>query len=370
LHTKPLDTLLSDNELADAMHILQKCVHCGFCLSTCPTYQILGDEANSPRGRIYTIKSLLEGEQIDDSSLDKCLLCKSCETTCPSSVEYGKLLEISKTITNNRKNFIHRTQKYLLRKILTTPMLVNIFAKKTPKITQSHYTKSVILHTGCVQKPLAPTINTAAVQVLNTLGFQVIETTQKECCGAIDLHNNGVQDGIIRVKKNIDNWLQLLQHSECIISTASGCGATIKEYQHILKNDEKYLKKSQIIAEKTLDISEFLQDKDLSVFTPQDIKISYQEPCSLQHGQQLAGHTQNILKRIGYTVPIIENNHICCGSAGTYSVFQPSIANILRTQKLHHLGKCDVIITSNIGCLLHLQKKSKIPVKHWIELLV
>lgn len=377
MQTNLLHNLLNKNEHAEAQNILQNCVHCGFCLSTCPTYLLLGDEANSPRGRIYTIKSMLEGERVTTKNLDQCLICKSCETTCPSGVEYGNLLEIGQKLSYNNKNIAHKTAKFLLRKSLTTPLLVNIASLKNfATYTQAKHPQqpkelqqSVILHTGCVQKPLAPNINLATIKVLNTLGFKVIETPQKECCAAIDLHNGGEKNGTSRIKKNIDNWLKMLETSSVIISTASGCGTTIKDYANILKHDTKYYKKAQIISQKTQDISEFLTDKDLSVFKKKDIKISYHEPCTLQHGQGLQGLTHSILQKIGYDVKVIKDNHLCCGSAGTYSMFNPKIAKTLRTNKLKNLADCEIIATSNIGCLMHLQKGTQTPVKHWIELL-
>ena len=370
MQTNLIQNLISQTDLKRADDILRSCVHCGFCLSACPTYQILGDEANSPRGRIYTIKAMLEGESFDDSNLDKCLICRSCETTCPSGVEYAQLLEIGKELTYKNKNILHKFSRFALRKVLTTPFIVNIGSKKSAQITQPDLNKTVLLHTGCVQKPLAPNINYATTKVLNKLGFRVKNTLQKECCGAVDIHNGGKADGLKQIKKNIDSWIIQLENSECIISTASGCGLMIKDYTHQFDKSDEYYQKAQIIATKTMDISEFLIDKDLSIFDKKDIKVGYQEPCTLQHGQKLAGITHKILNKIGYDISPILDNHLCCGSAGTYSIFQPKLAKDLRKQKIANLGEVDVIITSNIGCLIHIQKGTKIPVKHWIELLI
>jgi glycolate oxidase iron-sulfur subunit len=370
METNLLGDLLNKNDLQKAEKILRSCVHCGFCLSGCPTYKVLGDEANSPRGRIYTIKAMLEDENFDDSNLDKCLICKSCETACPSGVEYSQLLEIGKKLTYKNKSLLHKAPRYILRKTLTTPFLVNLISKKSEKIIQQKFNKSVILHTGCVQKPLAPNINNSTIKVLNKLGFEVIETSQKECCGAIDLHNGGHNDGVKLIKNNIDNWLKMLEKSEVIISTASGCGVTIKDYSTLFEMGDAYFEKAKKISEKTLDIAQFLSDKDLSVFDKKNIKISYHEPCTLQHGQNLGGSTHQILQKIGYGVEVIKDNNLCCGSAGTYSIFEPKISKELKKRKLANLGDCDVIATSNIGCLMHLQKGNKTPVKHWIELLI
>jgi glycolate oxidase iron-sulfur subunit len=370
-----------DKNTQDATDIIKKCVHCGFCLATCPTYLVLGDEANSPRGRIYNIKNFLEGGKLDIKSLDKCLICRACESTCPSGVEYHKLLEVGKGVAKTKRSFMQKTMRKSLAKFLTTPILFNSGAwlvGKKPKIKVQNISgkKQVILHNGCVQKALYQDINNATQKVLNKLGFEVINTKQNECCSAIDMHLDNTQNGIKQIKNNIDNWFDILQNGATnIVSNASGCGLMIKDCPEVLKNDKNYYEKAVFIAEKTQDITEFLMDKDLSIMQIEPskarlTKIKYHEPCTLQHGQKLAGKTHEILNKLGFEVEVINDNHLCCGSAGTYSIFQPKIANTLRDNKLKNLAEADIIVSSNIGCIMHLQKGTKIPVKHWVELLV
>ena len=365
-----------------ANDIIRKCVHCGFCLATCPTYQLLGDELDSPRGRIYLIKSSLENNHFSKQSikhLDRCLTCRSCETTCPSGVEYSKLLDVGREFIEVKRPLWQKLYRHSVRKLLTTPLLFNpaglLFRHskiQTKTLKPSKVLGKVLLLGGCVQPVLAPNINHSVKNILAKLGYETVETPQKECCGAVDQHLSASADALIKVKHNIDQWLvQLNTGIDVIISTASGCGVMVKDYSHLFEASDPYYKKALLISEKTQDIAQFLVDKDLSKLHLEKVDISYHEPCTLQHGQQLAGLVESILKSLGYKPSPVKDSHICCGSAGTYSIFQPKLSQELKINKLEHLQAANpqMIVTANIGCLMHLQKGTKIPVKHWIELL-
>jgi glycolate oxidase iron-sulfur subunit len=372
-----VQTLDIKNLKAD--EIIRKCVHCGFCLATCPTYQLLGDELDSPRGRIYLIKSALEKNDFSAQSiqhLDRCLTCKSCETTCPSGVEYGKLIDIGREFVEQKRPILSKIGRYVLRKFLTTPILFNPMGFLTRHSNQQgetvktpHNAKKVLLLGGCVQPILAPNINHSIKNILAKLGFEAIETPQKQCCGAIDQHLNAPKEALEKIKNNIDSWLAL--EVEVIISSASGCGLMVKDYGSMFDKNDAYYQKSRLISAKTQDIAEFLADKNLDLLNLNKANIAYHEPCTLQHGQQLGGLVNSILDSLGYFPAKVKDAHLCCGSAGTYSIFQPNIAKQLRDNKLKNLAvsQPEIIVTANIGCLIHLQKGSEIPVKHWVELL-
>ena len=362
-----------------AEKILKSCVHCGFCLATCPTYQLLGNELDSPRGRIYLIKSAFEGNDFSDSSLqhlDRCLTCRSCETTCPSGVEYGNLLDVGRELIEPKRPLWQKLYRFTVRKFLTTPLLFNSVgiilrhsrAKgELTKIKNVHGT--VLLLGGCVQPTLAPNINHSIKNILSKLGYDAIETPQKECCGAVDHHLSATKDALSKVKYNIDKWLEA--EAEVIISSASGCGVMVKDYPSMFDESDPYHKKAQAVANKTMDIAQFLVDKNLSKLELEKKIISYHEPCTLQHGLSLKGLVESILSGLGYKLGDVVDSHLCCGSAGTYSIFQPKLSKQLKINKLRNLQKStpEIIVTSNIGCLMHLQGGTKIPVKHWVELL-
>ncbi|MBN2865766.1 MAG: glycolate oxidase subunit GlcF [Thiotrichales bacterium] len=389
----PVD-LLKTEKGKTADKILRSCVHCGFCLSACPTYGILGDELDSPRGRIYLIKNALEGKQVTKNSLvhlDRCLTCRSCETTCPSGVEYAHLLDIGREFIEEKspRSLPQRVMRWSVRKTLTSPTVFNTlttlwpFAKHAPanpKLKQlvkaaanKPYPKQVLLISGCVQPALAPNINLATINVLHKLGIGVIETPQEQCCGAVDHHLSGAEDALLKVKRNIDAWLSELEHgAEAIISNTSGCGVMIKDYAHLLRKDKQYAKKAQRIVEHTMDISEYLVKQDLSQFKrPENADVVFHSPCTLQHGQKLAGLVEKTLIELGFQLSPVQDAHLCCGSAGTYSLFQKKLATELRDNKLTNLlaNQPEIIATANIGCLMHLQSGTDKPVKHWIELL-
>ncbi len=362
-----------------ANEIIRKCVHCGFCLATCPTYQLLGSELDSPRGRIYLIKSSLEKNEFSQESikhLDRCLTCRSCETTCPSGVEYGKLVDIGREFVEQKRPIWQKAMRYSVRKLLTTPLLFNPIGriarhskKQGGTFKPSINSKKVLLLGGCVQPVLAPNINHSIKNILAKLGFEAIETPQKQCCGAVDQHLSADQDAMIKIKNNIDTWLEF--DVEVIISSASGCGLMVKDYASMFKEEDDYYQKAKAISSKTQDIAEFLADKDLNLLNLEKTNISYHEPCTLQHGQKLAGLVNSTLQKLGYTPAPVKDAHLCCGSAGTYSIFQPDLSKQLKSNKMNNLlaSAPEMIVTANIGCLMHLQKDSEIPIKHWVELL-
>jgi glycolate oxidase iron-sulfur subunit len=371
-----MQTLNIQNLKAD--DIIRKCVHCGFCLATCPTYQLLGNELDSPRGRIYLIKSALEQNDFSKNTikhLDRCLTCRSCETTCPSGVEYHQLLDIGRELVEPKRSFLQKSSRFFIRKFLTNPALFNSIgwlfkhSKKTGKfIKPKQKIAKVLLLGGCVQPTLAPNINHSIKNILAKLNYETIQTPQKQCCGAIDQHLSANAQALIKIKSNIDKWLKV--DCDYIISSASGCGVMVKDYPSLFDKTDNYYQKAQQIKNKTLDIAEFLADKDLSIFKFTDKKISYHSPCTMQHGQQLGGLVESILTQLNYHLSPVKDAHLCCGSAGTYSIFEPKLSQQFKINKLKNLKQHnpEMIVTANIGCLMHLQKGNKTPVKHWVEL--
>lgn len=382
MHTKLSVTGIKTAQVQKAESILRSCVHCGFCLSTCPTYQLTGNELDSPRGRIYLIKSVLENNEFSNNTIqhiDRCLTCRACETTCPSGVKYGELADIGREMIEGKRPLWQKALRTSVRKLLTTPTLLNIAAPlvkhasiQTPVKQQNGSKGRVLLLGGCVQPTLTPNTNHATTNVLATLGYEIVETAQKECCGAIDQHLSAQDEALVKVKRNIDHWLALLESGvHTIISTASGCGQMVKDYPTLFEVSDAYYQKALIVAGKTKDIAEFLFEQDLSLLSVTNEKISYHAPCSLQHGQKLPNLVEGLLEKLGYELASVADSHLCCGSAGTYSLFQPEMATQLRNNKLNNLSRSqpDLIVTSNIGCQMHLAKGTFLPVKHWIELL-
>jgi len=374
--------LITTNKGKKADEIISSCVHCGFCLATCPTYQITGNELDSPRGRIYLIKSALEGNEFDSASiqhLDKCLTCRACESTCPSGVKYGELADIGREFMEPNRALWQKLYRTLVRTTLTSPKLFNIFGRlfrhspiQSASIKPIEIKERVLLLTGCVQPSLAPNINHVTKNVLAKLGIETFETKQTECCGALDQHLSAQDIALKKIKTNIDLWYEMIEKDiEAIISTASGCGVMVKDYPTLFEESDPYYLKAVKVSEKTKDIAEYLSNKDLSILKPKQTDISYHAPCTLQHGQKLPGLVEGLLVTLGYQVVPVTDSHLCCGSAGTYSIFQPRLAKQLRDNKINYLSESEpsVIVTANIGCLMHLSKGTKIPVKHWIELL-
>ena len=399
---------LSPEDAITAEKILQSCVHCGFCNATCPTYQLIGDENDGPRGRIYLVKQMLEGKQVSASTrthLDRCLICRNCETTCPSGVEYSQLLDIGRKIINTQspRDFKDRLIRKALRTILPhpkrfspllrigqlfKPLLSAKIKKKIPRrvakgecyITR-HKRKMIILD-GCVQSAISPDINQATARVLHKLNISLIKPKGAACCGAVSQHLSAEDEALSYMKKNIDAWWTDIESgAEAIIMTASGCGAMVKEYAYFLRNDPDYADKAQRVSTLCKDISEILINEDLSLLVKEKTKqhsnqqnkqkISWHPPCTLQHGQKITGVVEQILIQCGYKLPIIKDQHLCCGSAGTYSILQPVISEKLQINKITALLESDpeLIVTANIGCQTHLQEASKVPVIHWIHLL-
>lgn len=407
MQTKLADFIKNLPEGQEADAILRSCVHCGFCLATCPTYQILGDELDSPRGRIYLMKQMLEGQPITQKTqlhLDRCLTCRACETTCPSGVRYGELVDISRDIIEKqvKRDLRSVVVRYTLRKILPNasifggllkvgqsvrPFLPAILKKSIPeraKLTKvwpaARHARKMFVLDGCVQPALAPNINIASASVLDKLGISLVKTANAGCCGAVAYHLNDQQDGLNYMRRNIDAWWPLVEKKEveAIIVTASGCGVTVKEYGHLLRYDSVYAGKAATISTLAKDISEILHAElgNLQRLFSQKppvlkTKLSFHSPCTLQHGMQIRGVVEEILQAAGFELSYVANAHLCCGSAGTYSILQPELSQQLLKNKLAALESRnpDHIATANIGCLMHLKSGAALPVKHWIELL-
>lgn len=407
MQTKLADFIKNSPEGQEADAILRSCVHCGFCLATCPTYQILGDELDSPRGRIYLMKQMLEGQPITQKTqlhLDRCLTCRACETTCPSGVRYGELVDISRDIIEKqvKRDLRSVVVRYTLRKILPNasifggllkvgqsvrPFLPAILKKSIPeraKLTKvwpaARHARKMFVLDGCVQPVLAPNINIASASVLDKLGISLVKTANAGCCGAVAYHLNDQQDGLNYMRRNIDAWWPLVEKKEveAIIVTASGCGVTVKEYGHLLRYDSVYAGKAATISTLAKDISEILhaelgnlQHLFSQKHTALKTKLSFHSPCTLQHGMQIRGVVEEILQAAGFELSYVANAHLCCGSAGTYSILQPELSQQLLKNKLAALESSnpDHIATANIGCLMHLKSGAALPVKHWIELL-
>jgi glycolate oxidase iron-sulfur subunit len=383
----------------EADKVLRSCVHCGFCNATCPTYQLLGDELDGPRGRIYQIKQLLEGDEASRSvqrHLDRCLTCRACETTCPSGVEYNKLLDIGRGLIEQRlpRSFLQRLYRKLIifsfsessrvRLLLSTarlfrPLLPTQVKKRipavisTPAATTRPQPRSMLLLDGCVQPAAAPHINELAIQVFDRLGIQLQTVAESGCCGALQHHLSDSEGARQRARTNIDAWWPLIeQGAEAIVVTASGCTPMLKDYQHLLQGDMHYAERAKRISAMTQDLSEVLSREDLSELRPQKPKrVAFHSPCSLQHAQKLDGVVESLLQQTGFTLVPVRDAHLCCGSAGTYSILQADLSARLRSDKLDCLQEQqpELIATANIGCLLHLQAAADVPVIHWIELL-
>jgi len=374
--------ILGHDKLATADRILRNCVHCGFCIAACPTYQVLGNELDSPRGRIYLIKNILEGGEVSlqtKKHLDRCLMCRGCETICPSGVEYYELLKLGKDVVSSHLALPLTTKikQYLLRKFLTSGIIFNFMAKvrklKSNVISSNNPQEDKVLLMGvCVQNALAPNINGATLKILQKLQLNVT-VEENTCCGAIDFHLEGKNDALKKIKTNIKNWYQALQEDTgLIISNASGCGAMIKDYPKIVQNDPEVYAQASFVASRTLDIAEYLATKDLSIFkSERSGRIAYHSPCTMQHWQKINKVVEKILADLGFKLVEVADSNLCCGAAGTYAIMQPKIANKLKQQKLKNLtaGEPEEIVSANIGCILHLKSSSAVKVRHWVELL-
>jgi glycolate oxidase iron-sulfur subunit len=399
MQTQLADFIRDTPEGREADSILRKCVHCGFCTATCPTYQVLGDDLDSPRGRIYLMKRALEGAPVTEKTrlhLDRCLTCRACETTCPSGVRYGRLVDIGRAVVEKQTErtpwdrakraalafTLPRTRVFgsllklgrLVRPLAPPGLKKGIPPEPKPAgawPAPRHARKMLVL-AGCVQPALAPAINAAAARVLDRLGISLVEARGAGCCGAVRFHLNKQDAGRGDMRALIDAWWPLVERGEveAIVMTASGCGVTVKEYAHFLAEDPAYRDKAARIASITKDLIEVLAAEALPQRSMRT-RVAFQSPCTLQHGQQIRGGAEALLARAGYEVVPVEDGHLCCGSAGTYSLLQPALSTELRARKLANLleGEPKVIATANIGCLSHLQGATETPVRHWIELL-
>ncbi|MGE8335668.1 glycolate oxidase subunit GlcF [Pseudomonas laurylsulfatiphila] len=384
---------------AEAESILRTCVHCGFCNATCPTYQLLGDELDGPRGRIYLIKQVLEGNDVTQKTqqhLDRCLSCRNCETTCPSGVDYHNLLDIGRAVVDAAvpRPLGQRLLREGLRQTVPHPDLFKslvkggqVFRALLPGTLQSKLPRhappakprpmtlrerQVLMLEGCVQPALSPNTNAAAARVLDRLGISVIATREAGCCGAVDYHLDAQAAGLDRARRNIDAWWPGIEKgAEAIVQTASGCGAFIKDYGHLLASDPAYADKAKKVSELARDLVEVLRDEPLEklgIHASQ--RLAFHCPCTLQHGQKLGGAVEALLSGLGFNLTSVPDGHLCCGSAGTYSLTQPELSRQLRDNKLNALesGHPEVIVTANIGCQSHLDGAGRTPVRHWIEL--
>ncbi|WP_413437757.1 glycolate oxidase subunit GlcF [Sulfuriferula sp. GW1] len=404
MQTQLADFIRDTPEGVEAERILRSCVHCGFCLATCPTYQILGDELDSPRGRIYLMKQYLESGEVSEKTqlhLDRCLTCRNCETTCPSGVEYSKLLDIGRGLIEKQvpRSPLAAMQRYALRQVLPRPTLfssllalghaarpflpASLKSKLPAKQNSSsrpkgRHARHMLVLEGCVQPALAPNINAAAARLLDKIGISLVAADKAGCCGAVSYHLNAQDEGLDYMRRNIDAWWPLLEAgAEAIVMTASGCGVTVKEYGHYLQHDPAYAAKAARVSALTRDLSEVvLAEAEVlkSQFEPLPkprARVAFHAPCTLQHGQKITGVVEALLTVAGFEVISVSESNLCCGSAGTYSILQPEISTQLRERKLGHLQarQPEVIATANIGCLTHLQSGTATPVRHWIELL-
>jgi glycolate dehydrogenase iron-sulfur subunit len=393
----------------EADNILRACVHCGFCTATCPTYQLLGDELDGPRGRIYLIKEVLEGHTVTAKTqlhLDRCLTCRACETTCPSGVQYGRLVDIGRNIVEKRvgRPFGELLKRAALRAVVPNPVLFGALFKvgqylrpllpgalkrKVPKAVardtvwpEPHHARRMLVLDGCVQPSLAPDINPATARVLDRLGVSLVKAEAAGCCGAVTFHLNRQEDALDYMRSNIDAWWPHVEAgAEALIMTASGCGTMVKEYGHVLARDPAYAEKAKRISDLTKDISEVIYaereelekvlDSPLAPASATKPRIAFHSPCSLQHGLQIRGKVEDLLAAAGFELTSVPDSHLCCGSAGTYSILQRELSQKLLKNKVNALesGTPALLATANIGCLTHIQSGTALAVRHWIELL-
>jgi glycolate oxidase iron-sulfur subunit len=402
MQTNLADFIKDTPEGIEADAILRACVHCGFCTATCPTYQLLGDELDGPRGRIYLIKQVLEGETPTRKTqlhLDRCLTCRNCETTCPSGVKYGRLVDIGRDVVEQRvprpltdrikrttlKELLPRTSVFgaafkagrMARPLLSPALQDKLQPPRAPgrRPAREHARKMLVLE-GCVQPAMAPNVNAATARVLDALGIQLLSAPRAGCCGAVRFHMNDQDGGRDDMRRNVDAWWPYVESGqvEAIVMTASGCGVTVKEYGHLLAHDAAYAAKAARISALTKDLSEVMCDfeGDIARLLAGRVheRVAFHPPCTLQHGQQIRGKVEGVLRAAGVDVVLCAESHLCCGSAGTYAVLHPDIAHALRDRKLANLEATGAreYVSANVGCIAHLQSGTATPVSHWIEL--
>ncbi len=400
MQTELADFIRDTSAGREADAILRKCVHCGFCTATCPTYQLLGDELDGPRGRIYLMKQVLEGSEVTRKTqlhLDRCLTCRACETTCPSGVQYGRLLDIVRGIVEQKvkRPWRQRAQRAALASVLpraslfasllglgrrVKEFLPAALAAKVPDGApparawpEPRHARRMIALAGCVQPALAPDINAAAARVLDRLGISLVEARGAGCCGAVRYHLNRQREGLEDMRRLIDSWWPLIESGvEAIVMTGSGCGAMVKDYAHLFERDPAYRDKAARVSAMTRDICEVVDaeiDRLQPLLAGKPVRrVAFHPPCTLQHGQQIRGVTERVLLAAGFELTPVPDAHLCCGSAGTYSILQPELSGQLKRNKLAALasGMPEMIVSSNIGCQSHLAAGALVPVTHWI----
>jgi glycolate oxidase iron-sulfur subunit len=392
--------VLATEEGREADAILRSCVHCGFCTATCPTYGLLGDELDGPRGRIYLIKQVLEGQaptRRTQQHLDRCLTCRACETTCPSGVRYARLADIGRAHVESRVG--RRPGESLLRRLLraTVPYpgrfapllrLGQLAAPLLPRALRRHvpaqqspgpwpaprHPRRMVVLEGCVQSAATPATNAAAARVLDRLGISLIRVPGAGCCGAMSHHLAATDEAHAFMRRNVDAWWPAIEAgAEAIVVSASGCGSVVKDYGALLARDPAYAEKAARVGALARDLVEVLAGEDLSPLGApgQGRRLAFHAPCSLQHGQRLGGQVEAILARLGFELTPVPDAHLCCGSAGTYSILEPTLSRRLLANKVAALegGAPELIATANVGCQLHLASEARAPVCHWIELL-
>jgi len=402
MQTALADFIKDTPEGREADSILRKCVHCGFCAATCPTYLLLGDENDGPRGRIYLMKQALEGHEITDKTrlhLDRCLTCRACETTCPSGVQYGRLLDIGRKLVEEKT--ARPVEEILRRRVLAwivprrrlfgfllrlgrlfRALLPPALAEKIPAAARAagawpapRHARKMLVLAGCAQPALSPDINAAAARVLDRVGISLVEARGAGCCGALRFHVGYQDEGLADMRALIDAWWPHVEAgAEALVMTASGCGAVVKEYGHFLRDDPEYAQKAAKIGAMTRDISEVITaelEHLMPLLGKKGGRVAFHPPCTLQHGQSLRGVTQDLLARAGFELAPVPDAHLCCGSAGTYSLLQPELSLQLRGNKITALtsGDPEQIVTANIGCQAHLAAGTGLPVSHWITAL-
>ena len=400
----------NDADIAVVKTIVNKCVHCGFCTATCPTYQLLGDELDGPRGRIYQIKEMVEGAPVSaktQNHLDRCLTCRNCESTCPSGVRYGRLVDIGRRYVDERvmRPLSQRILRWAMRATLSRravfgflfgvarfvrPVLPATLKKKVQlplpagdwptQASASKATRQMLLHEGCVQPAMMPNVDAATARVFARLGIELVTASSAECCGAIRQHLSDHHGAEAQMKRNIDAWWPYVENGvDTIVINASGCGVMIKDYAEILAHDPAYAEKAQRISGMAKDVSEILPNFAAEIGALARDKragnvperVTYHPPCTLQHGQKIRGAVEALLGDLGVTVRLCQDSHLCCGSAGTYSLLQPVLSQELRDRKLANIARTEPqeIVSGNVGCINHLQSGTEVPVRHWIELI-